>query len=214
MIECPDSPYAEAMWSLLASLEMSMPAQEPMVVLVTSALHGAGKTGFAVSLARSAAQSGHRTLLIDCNLRQPGVAKLLQCADAQGLDAVVAGETLSESPIRADAASSLRVLPTRASTRVHDTLSSPTFRALVDEARRHYDLVVLDGPALMQGPDSLVLCQLSDVGLVLVPWRRTRINALLRAFHRVAAPSGKRLATLLTDVPVDRYQRYQRGLIM
>jgi Mrp family chromosome partitioning ATPase len=93
-------------------------------------------------------------------------------------------------------------------------LSSPVLSALVDEARHHHDLVILDGPALMQGPDSLVLWQLADFGLILVPWRRTRINALLRALHRVAVPNGKRLATLLSDVPLDRYQRYLRGQVM
>jgi uncharacterized protein involved in exopolysaccharide biosynthesis/Mrp family chromosome partitioning ATPase len=214
VIDHPDSPYSEAIWSVLVTLDVSLPAHSSKVVLVTSAMPGAGKTGFAVSLARSAAKAGHRVLLIDCNLRGPAVATTLQCEDSQGLDALVAGEKLTENPIRADPASGLRVLPTRRSPRIHDMLSSPALSALVDEARRHHDLVILDGPALMQGPDSLVLCQLADFGLVLVPWRRTRINALLRALHRIPVPSGKRLATLLSDVPLDRYQRYLRGQVM
>jgi uncharacterized protein involved in exopolysaccharide biosynthesis/Mrp family chromosome partitioning ATPase len=214
VIDYPDSPYSEAIWSVLVTLSVSVPVHGAKVVLVTSAMPGAGTTGFAVALARSAAKAGHRALLIDCNLRGPAVARTLQCEDGHGLDALIAGERPTENPIREDLASGLNVLPTRASMRIHDMLSSPVLPGLVDEARRHHDLVVLDGPALMQGPDSLVLCQLADFGLVLVPWSRIRINALLRALHRVAVPNGKQLATLLTDVPFDRYRRYLRGQAM
>jgi hypothetical protein len=66
----------------------------------------------------------------------------------------------------------------------------------------------------MQGADAVILWRMVELGLVLVPWRRTRINALLRALHRVSVPSGKHLATVLSDVPSDRYARYLRGQVM
>ncbi|HUA50559.1 MAG TPA: polysaccharide biosynthesis tyrosine autokinase [Candidatus Sulfotelmatobacter sp.] len=214
VIDRPESLFSEAVRSVGALLEARSAARAPRVVLVTSALPNAGKTFFSISLARSSALAGQKVLLVDCNMRGPAVAAMLQCSDGGGLEEVVRGRELGMNPIRTDVVSGLHVLPTQPSERLHEVLSSPALTALVDEARRHYDLVILDSPALMQGPDVLMLWRLADVGLVLVPWRRTRLNALLRALHRLVVRDGKRLATLLSDVPPAAYRRYVRGRVM
>jgi len=214
VLERPNSLFSEAIRSIVATFEPVGGQDLPRVVLVTSVLPDVGKTSLSLALARSAAKAGYQVLLVDCNLRRPKVSHMLKYEDCDGLDAVIAGRELSDNPIRTDDRSGLHVLPTRPARDVHDLLASPTLSALVDEARRHYDLIVLDGPALMQGPDTMILSRLIDLGLVIVPWRRTRVNALLRALQRLEMPSGRKFATVLSEVPVNRYLRYLHGRAM
>jgi uncharacterized protein involved in exopolysaccharide biosynthesis len=77
VITAPLSRFAEAMRRMRLVLEQAREQvhARAQTVLVTSAVPGEGKTTIAIGLARSYALSGQKTLLIDCDLRQPGIAQ-------------------------------------------------------------------------------------------------------------------------------------------
>jgi capsular exopolysaccharide synthesis family protein len=208
-----EAEFTEAIDSIGSGLDLLAADQTQRVVLVTSALRSEGKTNFAVSLARSYATTGQRVLLIDCNLRHPGIARTLKCSDANGLDSLLAGRAPLESPIQIEAASGLHFLPTRSSPDVHKLLSTAILPSLIEEARRHYDLVILDAPALMQLSDPLILWRLANVSVILVRWRKTPLTAVTRALHRLALTNSSRIGLLLTDVAPNSYRRFLAGQI-
>src|SRR5579885_3141253 len=97
--EQPQSQMAEAFRALRTSLLLSRADQPPQIILVTSALPKEGKTTAAVNLAITLAQLGDRTLLIDADLRKPGIARLLGLNDGagSGLSTYLAGAAELES---------------------------------------------------------------------------------------------------------------------
>jgi Mrp family chromosome partitioning ATPase/capsular polysaccharide biosynthesis protein len=76
----------EAYQSLGASVRFALPpADEPRLVLVTSALHAEGKSTVTAQLGRALAQAGHRTLILSADLRWPTQHELLQTRSEPGL---------------------------------------------------------------------------------------------------------------------------------
>lgn len=131
--------------------------------LVTSASAGEGKTSLAVSLGLSFAASGCRTLLVDCDLVGQRLTRDMRAAAAAGLHEAAAAGSMRGCLTRA--AGRLWVLPVgRADPLEGCALSAAAFRKLLDQARRNFDVVIVDsGPVLGSVEAALVAPQVDGV---------------------------------------------------
>ena len=87
----PGAPISEAFRTLRTSVLLSAADSPPQVVLVTSAQPHEGKTATSLNLACTMAQKGSRTLLIDADLRRPGIARSLKLPNSKGLSGILTG---------------------------------------------------------------------------------------------------------------------------
>jgi tyrosine-protein kinase len=172
----------EAFRMLRANLRYFNVDRDIRSVLVTSAAPGDGKTAVAWNLAAAGSTAGGHVLLIEADLRHPGLAKALGTGGATGLSNVLAGD----APLR-DAVQQIPVPEARngRSPRTVDTLfagplpPNPTdlleshrMRTLIKEAERDYDLVVIDTPPTSVVSDAVPL--VSEVGGVIVVGRMSK----------------------------------------
>ncbi|HEY7309646.1 MAG TPA: polysaccharide biosynthesis tyrosine autokinase [Gemmataceae bacterium] len=138
------------------------------VVLVAGPRAGAGATMTASNLAVSLARAGQRTLLIDADLRQSSVARLHALAVDRGLNQILQGEAPISKVIQRCPVEKLDALAAGAEV-VSSTplLLSPRLKNLLTEVRGHYDVVIVDSPAVLESPDACILAPLAD-GVLLV----------------------------------------------
>jgi capsular exopolysaccharide synthesis family protein len=158
------SAFSESIFSIRALLRLNLRVG-PKVILVTSALPREGKTFLSSSLARNAALAGERTLLIDCDLRRPAVARNIDTTDLRALDGIT---------IRRDGLSCLDVITLpRDGISPQDFFASVAMRDMIEMLRKHYDMIVLDAPPVLAVSDARVLSRLADATVLVVRWQKT-----------------------------------------
>ena len=176
----PRSPECEQFRSLRTRLLQAGEREQKRAFVITSAGGGEGKTLTALNLAWLLAQTdGVKALLIDADLRQPCAADYLGLEIDLGLSEVLTGETrLKEATIKLKP-SGLHLLPGGAAREdVAELLSGPRFGRLLDEARKHFDYIIIDAPPLGVFTDANLLINRADAALLVVRASRTRYSVV------------------------------------
>ncbi len=166
----PDAVESEAFRTLRTTLAFA--SDELDCVAISSSEPGDGKTTVVANLGAAFAQSGRRTLLIDADLRRPGLTRLFEMKGENGLTEVLRGTDPCGDEALAVISSSghenLDILPS--GTRPLDPtglLSSPRFAEMLGWAISQYDQVLVDSPPLLVASDAAVVGRTAG-GLMLV----------------------------------------------
>lgn len=173
-LDAPGKPFARSLHAALLNLGLAADDAAPQTILVASAQAGDGKTTTAVGLARIAARYGRRTLLIDANFLQPAVAHAMGIDPTQGgLQAVLAGRTPLEQAVIRDDQSDLRVLVPGVDGSVGDQLSVVRLKSVLAEARKRFDLIIVDSSPVQQAGDAVSMSRWCDQTVLVVQAGRT-----------------------------------------
>ncbi len=200
----PKSQISEAFRALRTSLLLSQAEHPPQVILVTSALPREGKTTSAVNLAVTLAQLGDRTLLMDSDMRKPGIRRALNLPIGKdnGLSSYLAGvagldEIVYPHPIISNLATMTTgpVPPSPA-----DLLSSHRMRDAISELRRRFKFIVIDSPPIMAATDAVIVSSLTDGVLLVVRSGETPKEAFTRTRDLLGAVKSRILGVVLNAV--------------
>jgi succinoglycan biosynthesis transport protein ExoP len=180
----PKSQMSEAFRALRTSLLLSQPGRPPQVILVTSALPREGKTTAAANLAVTLAQLGDSTVLVDADLRKPGVGRLLNMSGGKyaGLSSYLAGvSSLDLVIVPHPDIPNLAAIPTGPlPPNPADLLSSNKLAEAIAELRTKFKFVVIDSPPIMAATDAVILSVQTDGVLLVVRSGETPKEAFTR----------------------------------
>ena len=193
----PGSAYCEQYRSLRTRVLQAGERQQVRTIVVTSAGKGDGKTLTTLNLAWLLAQvEGVRTLVIDSDLREPCATDYLAIDAPRGLSGVLGGELgLRDALVRLDPAG-LYLLPGgQARDDVAELLSGPTFAAVIAEARRMFDFVIIDAPPLGIFTDANMLINRADSAIVVLRAGKTRYAMVDRLLEQL--PRERMLGVVL-----------------
>jgi tyrosine-protein kinase Etk/Wzc len=213
----PNGWAAEAYRSLRANLTLHVQSRTPRVLVVCSASEGDGKTTCAANLAVATAQQGLRTLLLDCDLRKPGLHRIFGIDSTPGLSDVLLGRATHTAAVRhVDLASgdgSLDVLPSGdAAPQLAELVGSKSMRALLDQLRAEYDVLIVDAPPLAISMDAAVLGAMADSTVLVARATFSQKRAVAEAvaqLRQLRIPLG---GVIVNDVdPSDLSYSYQYG---
>jgi succinoglycan biosynthesis transport protein ExoP len=212
----PKSQVSEAFRALRTALLLSQPDHPPQVILVTSALPREGKTTAAANLAVTLAQLGDKTVLVDADLRKPGVGRLLNLGTGKyaGLSSYLAGvSTLDLVTVPHPAIPNLAAIPTGPlPPNPADLLSSHKLADAIAELRTKYKFVVIDSPPIMAATDAVILSVQADGVLLVVRSGETPKEAFTRTCDLLTSVKSRLLGVVLNAVDAsapDYYYSYR-----
>ena len=179
----PNSEAAECYRSLRTSILLSALDCPPKVLLVTSPLPQEGKTTTSVNCAIVLAQRGSRVLLVDADLRRPGVHRAFGFDRKGGLSTVLAGTTTIESVMKTyPEVPNLSILPAGPPPpHPAELLDASKMRSLIAEWRQEYDHVIIDTPPALSVTDPVLLSVEADSIILVIRSGKTTKDALRRA---------------------------------
>ncbi len=212
----PKSQVSEAFRALRTALLLSQPDRPPQVILVTSALPREGKTTAAANLAVTLAQLGDKTVIMDGDLRKPGITRLLNLGTGKyaGLSSYLAGvSTLDLVTVPHPAIPNLAAIPTGPlPPNPADLLSSHRLADAIAELRTKYKFIVIDSPPIMAATDAVILSVQADGVLLVVRSGETPKEAFTRTRDLLISVKSHLLGVVLNAVDAsapDYYYSYR-----
>jgi len=209
----PNSEAAECYRSLRTSILLSAVDSPPKVLLVTSPLPQEGKTTTSVNCAIVLAQRGSRVLLVDADLRRPGVHRAFGFDRKAGLSTVLAGTTPMESVVRPyPPLPNLSILPAGPPPpHPAELLDASKMRSLIAEWRKDYDHVIIDTPPALSVTDPVILSVEADSIILVIRSGKTTKDALRRAGELLWQVNARVLGIVVNGIDLgspDHYYYY------
>lgn len=187
---------------------MGLRNNQNFTVMVTSVVPGGGASFVAMNLAASIAFEDSKTsLLLDCNLRDPHLHKILQLAkldNGKGLTDFLSNPNIGiESIVRPSGIPRMRMVPV--GSRLESSteyLSSRLMHGFFNEVSRRYRdrYVIVDAPSIASSADAKILANLVDYIILVVPYGKVSANKIASACHDI--DQSKLIGTVLNDEPL------------
>jgi tyrosine-protein kinase Etk/Wzc len=196
----PDDPAVEGLRSVHLSLMLRTRSSECRVVTITAPASGTGKAFIAANLAALMAEGGKRVLLIDSDMRNPGIHDLVGLDQhAAGLADLLGGQRSLDRVIHPHAALPMDVILQGTPTNnPGGILLSPALAETLATLRERYDDIVINAAPLLPSSDALSVGRLSDVVLLVVRAEQSLLRETRMAQRRLEQ-AGIRLEGILVN---------------
>ena len=197
----PTSPFAEAYRSVRTALQFSTPTGAPRRLVVTSSSKNEGKSTTAMALAINFAQMGKPVLIIDADLRNPVLHKMLGVDNTRGLSNYLSGNV---SPLevahRTDIPNLFVMTTGPLPPNPVELLSSMKLLTLLSQCEEHFAHVIVDGPPVIGIADSIVLCNQVENSVFVIESGKTRKGHAKAALKRLHQAGVHPLGVILTKI--------------
>ncbi len=194
----PRSSFSEAYTSTRTALQFVTSNGAPRSLLVTSSRPSEGKSTTSVTLGRSFAQLGLNVLLVDADLRNPSIHRLMGVDNAVGLSNVLTGLELHTALQDTDQAG-LKVLTCGPlPPNPVELLAGLRLSTLLREAQSLFDIVIVDGPPIIGLADAPILAARASATMLVVEAGVARRSVVRMALRRLLQAQANILGAVLT----------------
>lgn len=165
----PRAPLRETFRTIRNSIRFATLDKPPKAIVITSSMEGEGKSFVAANLAISVANEGKRVLIMDCDLRRPGIPDYFKVPNNFGLTNFLVGDADVKAIQLPTGVANLTVIPTGPIPPDPAKLvESQKMHQLVKEMMDAYDFVVVDTPPILAASDAIVFGNWVDGMVVIV----------------------------------------------
>ena len=211
VVDAPFSRFTEAIRTIKLAVDLGGAIKTNRVIGITSSLPNEGKSTVAAALMQLMSQIGARTILIDCDLRNPSLSRALAPGAKSGMLEVITGKASIEEVIWTEPSINMTFLPAVVRSRLahsSEILSSVPVKKLFEQLRESYDYVLVDLPPLAPIVDVRSAMHLVDSFIYVIEWGRTKIDVVEHALGHAQGVHENLLGVVLNKVDMNAFGRY------
>lgn len=167
---------------------------------VLSAMRGEGRSYVAANLAVSFSQLGHRTLLIDADLRNPQLHQYFGVSNRRGLSSLLQGKGDPGFILQIPEIRHLSFLPAGPlAPNPQELLSQVRFSDLLAELAGHFDLIILDTPAALVYSDATAVSTRTSASILVARQGHSKVKHLRQLKDSMSRTGRNLLGSVLLD---------------
>jgi capsular exopolysaccharide synthesis family protein len=205
LLKQPASAVSESFRTLRTNLALEINGSESQSILFTSAIPAEGKTFCSSNYAVSLAQMSLRTLIVDCDLRRPAVAKAFNIVndDQPGLGQYLQGSAKWEEILRKSEIANLDIITVgKLLTNPAETLASQAMQDFIAFAKSKYDRVILDTAPVNAVSDTLLFASQANTVCLVIKAASTPRRAVQRAVQVLKQAKANFAGVILNQLPI------------
>lgn len=187
-------------------------------IVVTSSKRGEGKTNTCVNLAVTLAQANKRVLVMDCDLRNPKIHRILQLGNRDGMSSfLLDGSKPLRQLIVPTSIPGLSVLTSgQTPPNPSELIESPLMKKCLAALSQHFDHILIDTPPLLAVTDGSILANIVDGVILVIRGGDTTREAIIRSKYLLKCARARIIGTMLNNVDLHAcdhsyYSRYFYG---
>lgn len=200
-INNPMNPISEAYRTLRTNIKFSSFDKEIKSLVITSSGPSEGKSTTACNLAIVMAQTGNKTILIDCDQRKPRLHKIFELSNECGLSNILADEVEFKDAVYKTQIENLEMLPSGTKPpNPAEILSSEKMNEFLQGLKERYDSIIIDTPPIVAVTDAQLLSTYVDGCVLVIASGQTDRNAAIKAKGLLDKVGAKILGVVLNKV--------------
>ena len=204
-----DDGLTESFRSMYSKIQMNSLVDHPKCILITSAIPSEGKSLISANLAYCCANHGRKTVLVDFDLRRPGLHKICDLENNVGLVSLVNAASSDNKNLKqalietvVEIHPNLFILPSGGKTRAAtEMLEQKGYDLVQNELRSEFDVVIIDSPPVGLFPDSLAIARKVDEVLFVTRFGKVSRKVAKNLVDDLEATGVNVLGVVLNDLP-------------
>ncbi len=179
------------------------------VFQVQSCISGEGKTTVSTNLARALGESQRKTLIIDCDFSKPSIHRIFKLHRETGITDYFKGEKSFDDIVKPTGADNVDLITCGDRISNHTIFfASPKFRAIIDEAKKKYDFVVLDCAPVKALSDYINISAVADATLLVVGSDKLSARDVDYTVKELEACNANLIGTVFNFSAAENKKRY------
>ncbi len=211
-----DDSLTESFRSMYGKIQMNSYVKGAKSILVTSAIPSEGKSLISANFAHTCANHGSKTILIDFDLRRPGLHNFCDESNDEGVMTILNTPNSNEDEITQKLEKALCsihpnlfLLPSGGKTRAAtEIIEKKEFELLLNALKKIADVVIFDSPPAGLFPDSIALARKTDEVLFVTRYGKVSRHVVKRLIGDLKATGANILGVILNDLPSKKATGY------
>lgn len=207
----PNSSVTESFRAIRTNFQFFSEGGKRQVILITSTTSGEGKTFCAINLASIFALNGHRTALLEFDLRRPKIYQEFTSNNMIGISSFLIDKASIDDIILPTQIENLDFIPAGpAAPNPAELINSDRTAELMDKLKEMYDYLIIDSAPAGILTETFVLMKYSDLNIFVVRLNKTIKEALKRTLKMFGADKFQNISMIINDIYVNR-ESYKYG---